>query len=121
MHDMNDEVNMLRYGGLRTVMPWTFWTFGFGYLAIIGMFPFAGFFSKDKIIEAALDNGGARGYLLGAVALAAAGLTAFYMTRLMLMTFFGQRRWAKDTHPHEAPGVMLVPMAVLAAGSLVVG
>jgi NADH-quinone oxidoreductase subunit L len=121
MHGMNDEVNMRRYGGLRKVMPWTFATFAFGYLAIIGMFPFAGFFSKDKIIEAALDKGGTSGYLLGSIALAGAGLTAFYMTRLMLMTFFGQRRWAKDAHPHESPNVMLVPMAVLAAGSLVAG
>ncbi|HEU5034881.1 MAG TPA: NADH-quinone oxidoreductase subunit L [Mycobacteriales bacterium] len=121
MHGMNDEVNMRRYGGLRTVMPWTFWTFGFGYLAIIGMIPFAGFFSKDKIIEAALDKGDVGGYVLGAVALAGAGLTAFYMTRLMIMTFFGQRRWAKDVHPHESPKVMLVPMTVLAIGSLVSG
>jgi NADH-quinone oxidoreductase subunit L len=121
MHGMNDEVNMRRYGGLRTVMPWTFWTFAFGYLAIIGMFPFAGFFSKDKIIEAALDKGGVSGYLLGSIALAGAGLTAFYMTRLMLMTFFGQRRWARDVHPHESPSVMVVPMALLALGSLVAG
>jgi NADH-quinone oxidoreductase subunit L len=121
MHAMNDEVNMRRYGGLRKVMPWTFVTFGFGYLAIIGMFPFAGFFSKDKIIEAALDKGGASGYLLGSIALAGAALTAFYMTRLMIMTFFGQRRWARDAHPHESPRVMLVPMVLLAAGSLLAG
>jgi NADH-quinone oxidoreductase subunit L len=121
MHGMNDEVNMRRFGGLRKVMPWTFWTFGFGYLAIIGMFPFAGFFSKDKIIEAALDKGGTSGWLLGVIALAGAGLTAFYMTRLMLMTFFGQRRWARDAHPHESRSVMIVPMAVLAAGSLLAG
>jgi NADH-quinone oxidoreductase subunit L len=121
MHGMNDEVNMRRFGGLRTVMPWTFITFGFGYLAIIGMIPFAGFFSKDKIIEAALDKAGISGYLLGSIALAGAGITAFYMTRLMLMTFFGQRRWHKDAHPHESPSVMLIPMAILAAGSLVSG
>jgi NADH-quinone oxidoreductase subunit L len=121
MHAMNDEVNMRRYGGLRKVMPWTFVTFGFGYLAIIGMFPFSGFFSKDKIIEAALDKGGTSGYLLGSIALAGAGLTAFYMTRLMIMTFFGQRRWPKDAHPHESPRVMLVPMTILAAGSLLAG
>src|SRR3954462_9502114 len=121
MHGMNDEVNMRRFGGLRTVMPWTFWTFMFGYLAIIGMIPFAGFFSKDKIIEAALDKGGVSGTLFGAIAIAGAGLTAFYMTRLMLMTFFGQRRWARDAHPHESPGIMLLPMVLLAAGSLVSG
>jgi NADH-quinone oxidoreductase subunit L len=121
MHGMNDEVNMRRYGGLRTVMPWTFATFAFGYLAIIGFPPFAGFFSKDKIIESAFDQGGAEGWLLGIVALVGAGVTAFYMSRLMIMTFFGNRRWAKDAHPHESPSVMIVPMAILAAGSLLVG
>jgi NADH-quinone oxidoreductase subunit L len=83
--------------------------------------PFAGFFSKDKIIEAAFDQGGVSGWTLGVVALAGAGLTAFYMTRLMVMTFFGQRRWARDVHPHESPGVMTGPMGVLAVGSLVAG
>src|SRR5436190_5312318 len=120
MHGMNDEVNMRKFGGLRKFMPITFWTFTAGYLAIIGMIPFAGFFSKDKVIEAALDKGGVS-TLFGAIAIAGAGLTAFYMTRLMIMTFFGQRRWVRDTHPHESPGVMLVPMVVLAAGSLVSG
>jgi NADH-quinone oxidoreductase subunit L len=121
MHGMNDEVNMRRYGGLRTVMPVTFWTFTAGYLAIIGFPLTSGFFSKDKIIEAALDKGGAEGWILGLVALAGAGLTAFYMSRLMIMTFFGNRRWAKDVHPHESPGVMTGPMGVLAIGSLVAG
>src|SRR3954465_7845219 len=121
MHGMNDEVNMRRYGGLRTVMPVTFVTFGIGYLAIIGMPPFAGFFSKDKIIEAAFDKGGAEGWILGIVALVGAGVTAFYMTRLMIMTFFGNRRWAKDVHPHESPSVMTSPMVLLAIGSLVAG
>jgi NADH-quinone oxidoreductase subunit L len=121
MHGNNDEVNMRRYGGLRKVMPITFITFAFGYLAIIGMIPFSGFFSKDKIIEAALDRGGVSGDLLGAIAMAGAGLTAFYMTRLMVMTFFGNKRWPRDVHPHESPRVMLIPMAILAAGSLVVG
>jgi NADH-quinone oxidoreductase subunit L len=121
MHGNNDEVNMRRYGGLRKVMPWTFATFAFGYLAIIGIIPFAGFFSKDKIIEAALDKGGASGDIFGAVALAGAGLTAFYMTRLMLMTFFGNKRWPKGVHPHESPKVMLIPMGVLAVGSLISG
>ena len=121
MHGMNDEVNMRRYGGLRKVMPVTFWTFAAGYLAIIGFPLTSGFFSKDKIIEAALDKGGAEGWILGLVALAGAGLTAFYMSRLMIMTFFGNRRWSKDAHPHESPSVMTGPMAVLALGSLVVG
>jgi NADH-quinone oxidoreductase subunit L len=121
MHGNNDEVNMRRYGGLRKVMPVTFACFSFGYLAIIGMIPFSGFFSKDKIIEAALDKGGFEGVFLGVIAMAGAGLTAFYMTRLMVMTFFGVKRWPKDVHPHESPRVMLIPMGILAAGSLVLG
>jgi NADH-quinone oxidoreductase subunit L len=117
MHGNNDEVNMRRFGGLRQVMPWTFWTFGAGYLAIIGMIPFTAYWTKDKIIEAALDQSTIGGYALGAVALAGAGLTAFYMTRLMIMTFFGNRRWPKDVHPHDPGPVMLVPMVLLAIGS----
>ncbi|MDV7083590.1 NADH-quinone oxidoreductase subunit L [Rhodococcus opacus] len=131
MHGMNDEVNMRRYGGLRTVMPITFVTFGLGYLAIIGIPPFSGFFSKDKIIEAAFAAEGVHGVVLGTVTLLGAGLTAFYMTRVMLMTFFGQPRWASGTSdasgdlpvadPHESPGVMTVPMILLAVGSVAAG
>jgi NADH-quinone oxidoreductase subunit L len=121
MHGMNDQVDMRRYGALRTVMPVTFGCFLMGYLAIIGMPPFAGFFSKDKIIEAAYDEGGARGWTLGTVALLGAAVTAYYMTRLMAMTFFGEKRWTDDVHPHESPRVMTVPMIVLAVGSVVSG
>jgi NADH-quinone oxidoreductase subunit L len=121
MHAMDDEVNMRRYGALRTALPITFATFGLGYLAIIGMPPLAGFFSKDGIIGAALGAGGAKGLLLGGAAILGAGITAFYMTRVMLMTFFGQRRWADDVHPHEAPAVMTWPMILLAIGSVVSG
>jgi NADH-quinone oxidoreductase subunit L len=121
MHAMNDEVNMRRYGGLRTVLPVTYVTFGLGYLAIIGVPPLAGFFSKDAIIEAALGDGGARGIVLGGAALLGAGITAFYMTRVMLMTFFGEKRWAPDVHPHEAPRVMTWPMILLAIGSVASG
>lgn len=117
MHAMNDETDMRRYGGLRTLLPITYVTFGLGYLAIIGVPPFAGFFSKDRIIEAAFNQGGFGGITLGLVALLGAGLTAFYMTRVMLMTFFGERRWKPDTHPHEAPAVMTGPMILLALGS----
>ncbi len=118
MHAMNDEVNMRRYGGLRKLMPITFATFGFGYLAIIGIPPFAGFFSKDKIIEVAFGAGGIEGWILGAATLLGAGLTAFYMTRVMLMTFFGDRRWRPDAHPHESPAVMTWPMMLIAVGSI---
>ncbi|EOM75717.1 NADH-quinone oxidoreductase subunit L [Rhodococcus rhodnii] len=121
MHGMNDETNMRRFGGLRTVMPITFVTFGLGYLAIIGVPPLSGFFSKDKIIEAAFAEGGVRGMVLGTAALAGAGITAFYMSRVMILTFFGPRRWAPDTHPHESPASMTGPMVLLALGSVGIG
>src|SRR6185295_7144430 len=121
MHAMNDEVNMRHYGGLRKLLPITFATFGLGYLAIIGVPPLAGFFSKDGIIEAAIGSGGAKGAILGGAAILGAGITAFYMTRVMLMTFFGERRWKPDTHPHESPKVMTWPMILLAVGSVVSG
>jgi NADH-quinone oxidoreductase subunit L len=121
MHGMNDETDMRRYGGLRKYMPVTFVTFGLGYLAIIGVPPLSGFFSKDPIIETAFAAGGVKGLLLGGAALLGAGITAFYMTRVMLMTFFGEKRWVEDTHPHESPGVMTGPMIVLAVGSVGAG
>ncbi|MFG1909099.1 NADH-quinone oxidoreductase subunit L [Kribbella sp. NPDC048928] len=114
MHGMDDDVNMRHYGALRTPMKITFVTFAFGYLAILGIPPFAGFFSKDKIIEAAFaDN-----TVIGLCALLGAGITAFYMSRVMLMTFFGKKRWAEDVHPHESPKVMTWPLIILAALSL---
>ncbi len=121
IHAMHEEQDMRRYGGLRTALPITFATFGLGYLAIIGVPPFAGFFSKDAIIEAALGAGDTRGYVLGGAALLGAGVTAFYMTRVMLMTFFGQKRWAPGAHPHEASAVMAWPMILLAVGSVFSG
>ncbi|GAA2421972.1 NADH-quinone oxidoreductase subunit L [Streptomyces macrosporus] len=143
MHGMNDEVDMRRYGGLRRYMPVTFVTFGLGYLAIIGFPGLSGFFSKDKIIEAAFARGGTEGWILGGAALLGAAITAFYMTRVMLMTFFGEERWrnaptpspespdvepAAQTggeyevpHPHESPRSMTIPMIVLAFGSVFAG
>ncbi len=107
-------------------MPITFVTFGLGYLAIIGFPGLSGFFSKDKIIEAAFAKGGTEGWILGVVALLGAGITAFYMSRVMLMTFFGEKRWEKDAaghepHPHESPKTMTIPMIVLAFGSVFAG
>ena len=121
IHAMHDEQDMRHYGGLRSALPITFATFGLGYLAIIGVPPFAGYFSKDAIIEAALGAGGVSGYVLGGAALVGAGITAFYMTRVMLLTFFGEKRWAADAHPHEAPAVMAWPMILLAVGSVFSG
>ncbi len=117
MHGMNDEVDMRHFGGLSKAMRITFLTFGAGYLAIIG-FPFtAGFYSKDHIIEAAFESN----TILGVLALIGAGVTAYYMTRLMVMTFFGGRRWKDDVHPHESPLTMTVPLIVLGVLSLVAG
>ena len=121
MHGMNDEVNMRRYGGLAKFMPITAITFGLGYLAIIGVPPFAGFYSKDKIIETAFNAGGVQGVIFGSAALLGAVITAFYMTRVMLMTFGGNKRWADDAHPHESPFLMWAPMVVLAVGSVASG
>jgi NADH-quinone oxidoreductase subunit L len=138
MHGMDDEVNMRRYGALRKFLPITFVTFGFGYLAIIGIPPFSGFFTKDGIIDATWDKGGASGYILAACAIIGAGITAFYMTRVMLMTWYGPPRWKEEgvlggagahpasaephvPHPHESPLVMTVPMILLAIGSVAAG
>ena len=121
MHGMNDEVDMRKYGALRKVMPITFATFGLGYLAIIGIPPFAGFYSKDKIIETAFNAGGIKGILLGSTALLGAAITAFYMTRVMVLTFTSKERWEENQHPHESPILMWLPMAVLAIGSVTTG
>ncbi|MCB9410846.1 NADH-quinone oxidoreductase subunit L [Mycolicibacterium sp.] len=124
MHAMSDETDMRRYGELRAVLPITFVTFGLGYLAIIGVPPFAGFFSKDAIIEAAFNAGGLRGLLLGGATLLGAAITAYYMTRVMLLTFFGTARWTAkiaEKYPHESPPVMTAPMIVLAIGSVGAG
>jgi NADH-quinone oxidoreductase subunit L len=118
MHGMNDQVNMRRYGALRKFMPITFVTFGLGYLAILGVPPFAGFYSKDMIIETAFNAGGIKGILLGSVTLLGAGITAFYMTRVMILTFTGKARWDEEAHPHESPLLMWIPMAILAIGSV---
>jgi NADH-quinone oxidoreductase subunit L len=121
MHGMNDEVNMRKYGGLRKVMPITFVTFGLGYLAIIGVPPFAGFYSKDEIIATAFNSGGAQGIILGSVTLLGAVITAFYMTRVMVLTFTSKARWDDGVHPHESPALMWLPMAILAVGSVTAG
>jgi NADH-quinone oxidoreductase subunit L len=128
MHAMNDEVDMRKFGGLRKSMPITFATFGLGYLAIIG-FPFlSGYYSKDAIIEAAFGQEGWQGWIFGGAALLGAGVTGFYMTRLVLLTFFGKERWretrsadGREFHPHESPPVMTTPMIVIAVGSVAAG
>jgi len=121
MHGMNDEVNMRKYGALRKFMPITFITFGLGYLAIIGVPPFAGFYSKDAIIAEAFNSGGIKGIILGSVTLLGAAITAFYMTRVMVMTFTSKARWDDDAHPHESPALMWLPMVILSIGSVTSG
>ncbi|MEJ6493686.1 MAG: NADH-quinone oxidoreductase subunit L [Actinomycetes bacterium] len=113
MHGMHDDVNMRHYGALRTMMKVTYASFGLGFLAIIGIPPFAGFWSKDEIIHAAFGQN----LFIGLATLLGAGVTAFYMTRMMAMTFFGEARWEQDVKPHESPAVMTIPMIVLALGS----
>jgi NADH-quinone oxidoreductase subunit L len=113
MHGMNDNVNMRRYGALRGLMVLTSSTFIICYLAIIGIPPFDGFFSKDDIIHASFG----RSPIIGILAMLAAGLTGFYMTRMVAMTFFGKARWEDGVHPHESPKVMTIPLVVLAIGA----
>jgi NADH-quinone oxidoreductase subunit L len=117
MHGMDDDVDMRHYGALRKAMPVTFLTFSMGYLAIIGFPGFSGFWSKDKLIEVAL----AENWLVGLLALLGAGITGFYMTRLMLLTFFTDKRWKENAHPHESPSTMTIPLIVLAALSVLGG
>jgi NADH-quinone oxidoreductase subunit L len=121
MHGMKDEVNMRKYGGIGKFMPLTFVTFGLGYLAIIGVPPFAGFYSKDKIIETAFNAGGVKGILLGCATLLGAAITAFYMSRVVIMTFFGNERWGHKDEPHESPALMLIPISILSIGSVASG
>jgi NADH-quinone oxidoreductase subunit L len=128
MHGMDDETDMRRFGGLLRRMPITAVTFGLGYLAIIGFPGLSGYFSKDAIIEAAFNQPGWQGWVFGIAAVVGAGLTAFYMTRLVIMTFFGKSRWkdlknaeGNDFHPHEASPVMWIPMVILAIGSIGAG
>lgn len=128
MHGMNDEGDIRRMGGLWRHMKVTTATFGLAWLAIIG-FPFlSGYYSKDAIIQAAFEQEQWRGWVFGGAAVLGAGLTAFYMTRLMLMVFFGKERWreltsadGREYHPHESPPVMTVPMILLAVGSVGAG
>lgn len=117
MHAMNDEVNMRRYGGLFAVMKVTAVTFFIGYLAIIGFPLLSGYYTKEGIIETAMEHN----EILGWLAVLGAGLTGFYMSRMVFMTFFGKRRWADDAHPHESPSVMTVPLVLLSIGSIGLG
>ncbi len=120
IHAMHEEQDIRKMGGLRKYLPITHWTFFFGWLAIIGIPPFAGFFSKDEILwhafHSPLGNTG-----LWAVGVLGAVLTAFYMTRLMALTFWGNSRVPQNIHPHESPPTMSIPLIVLALLSIIGG
>jgi NADH-quinone oxidoreductase subunit L len=122
IHGMHDEQDMRRMGGLRKYMPITAMTFVVGWLAIAGIFPFAGFWSKDEILAKAWTH---HSYALWAVGVVAALFTAFYMTRQVWLVFYGPERFRAvedaDAEPHESPVTMTLPLAVLAALSIVGG
>lgn len=122
MHGMKDQVDIRRFGGLAKYMKITWLTFMAGWLAIIGLPPFSGFFSKEPIIVAAFERDDWTAWLFGMAALLGAGLTAFYMTRLFVLTFHGPARWTEEIdHPHESPKLMTIPLILLAVGSIGAG
>jgi NADH-quinone oxidoreductase subunit L len=122
IHGMSGEQDMRKMGGLRDKMPWTHRTMLVGCIAIAGIPPLAGFFSKDEILWSAFKIGG-YGRFVWAIGFVAAGMTAFYMFRLYHMTFSGSFRGGHEVehHVHESPQTMLVPLQVLAAGSVLAG
>ncbi len=118
IHAMHDEQNIQNYGGLKKYMPKTFLTFLVAALAISGIPPFSGFFSKDDILWFSYANGNFVYWLIGAIT---ALLTAFYMFRLVYLTFYGKERFGHDKHPHESPSVMTIPLIVLGILSAIGG
>lgn len=120
IHAMGDEQDMHKMGGLLKKMPVTGWTMAIGTIAIAGIPPLAGFWSKDEILGAAFARGGWFS-VLWIIGLITALLTAFYMTRQWVMVFLGQPRWDEDAHPHESPPVMTFPLVVLAVLSIIGG
>ena len=120
IHAMNKEEDLWKMGGLRKKMPVTFVTMMIAWLAIAGLPPMSGFFSKDEILAATFSRGG--GYVvLWLMGIVVAGLTAFYMSRLMFLTFFGKPRWGAGIEPRESPPVMTMPLVALAVLSVVGG
>jgi NADH-quinone oxidoreductase subunit L len=120
MHGNDDDTDIKHFGGLRSAMPITFWTTMAAWAAIIGVPLTAGFYSKDQVLAALFEHGGV-GRLAWVIGVFTAGLTAFYMSRYVFLTFFGERRWPEGRHPHESPPVMTVPLVVLGLLALVAG
>ena len=120
MHGNDDDTDIKHFGGLRSAMPLTFWTTMAAWAAIIGVPLASGWFSKDQVLDAAFEHGGV-GLLAWVVGVLTAGLTAFYMSRYVFLTFFGERRWPEGRHPHESPAVMTLPLVVLGFLALVAG
>ena len=120
IHGMGDEQDMRRMGALRAAMPITAVTFIVGWLAIAGVPPLSGFWSKDEILLAAWEQPDI-GPLLWAVGLVTALLTAYYMSRQTFLVFFGGQRWDDGAHPHESPPTMTLPLVVLAGAAAVGG
>jgi NADH-quinone oxidoreductase subunit L len=119
IHGMHGEQDMRHMGGLKKYMPITYWTFFLATLAIAGIFPFAGFFSKDEILYHSLVSGH---YVFWGIATVAAFITAFYMFRAVFMTFHGEEKFDHHhVHPHESPSLMTVPLMTLAGLSVVGG
>ncbi len=131
MHAMANQTDAWRMGGLRKAMPITFWTSAVAVLAIAGVPPLSGFFSKDQILTTAYEHGFTA---IWAIGILTAVLTAFYMTRWFVLIFLGEPRWTEgqqvldahghgmvDLHPHESPSSMTTPLVVLAALSAVAG
>jgi NADH-quinone oxidoreductase subunit L len=120
IHGCHHEQDMFHMGGLRKRMPVTYWTWVAGTLALCGIIPFAGFWSKDEILGSMAHAEGVGGYyLLYILGTVVAGLTAFYMGRATILTFFGAYRG--HAQPHESPRVMTMPLVVLAVFSTFIG
>jgi NADH-quinone oxidoreductase subunit L len=120
MHGNDEDTDIKHFGGLRSAMPITFWTTMAAWAAIVGVPLTAGFYSKDQVLAALFEHGGV-GRLAWVAGVFTAGLTAFYMSRYVFLTFFGERRWPEGRHPHESPPVMTLPLIVLGALALVAG
>ena len=118
MHGMHEETDMKKMGGLIRKMPVTGWTFVVGALALAGLPPLAGFFAKDQVLEIANHTGHQWVYVLGTIG---AIISAFYIGRLIFLTFFGKARTEEADHAHESPWVMTIPLIVLALGAAFLG